>query len=66
MTQHSESDRQTPPFMREFDGVARGPLEARCYAAEVKIRTAREALERGDVATAAAALGAILPPGILR
>jgi hypothetical protein len=55
---------ESPPFMKEFDGVPRGVLEARCYAAEVKIRQARVALEAGDVHTAASILGAVLQGAI--
>jgi len=59
-----EPAHDAPAFMREYENVPRGPLELRCYTAEVKIRGAREALERGDVATAAVMLGAILPAGV--
>lgn len=66
MTAEKEFVRDMPPFMKEFEGLGRGPLEARCYAAEVKIRTARAALEAGDVHTAASILGAIMAnPGAI-
>jgi hypothetical protein len=53
--------RDVAPFLKEYARIGRGPLEARCLAAEVKLRAVRAALEAGDVARAAELVNAILP-----